>query len=266
MSSDPLDYLKRVGESGSDPLDIAHAALMLAALDHPERALEPYLARLREIDEAMKAQSPLIVRAEDGAQALVDLLVRRLGYDGDRLEYDDPRNADLIAVIDRRRGLPVALGILYMHAARASGMGACGLNTQGHFLIRVSFRHNELTLDPFNNGAILTAANAPPVLRDAPIAEAVSDVDVLLRLVNNQRIRALERGQPERALEIARRMTLIAPRRPDLWFDLGRINAALGVLGAARKAYEHCLGLAPAGEALHNEAVLALGNLKRRLN
>ena len=54
-------------------------------------------------------------------------MVGRYGYDGDRLSYDDPRNADLMAVIDRRRGLPVALGILYIHAARAAGFEARGL-------------------------------------------------------------------------------------------------------------------------------------------
>ena len=266
MSEDPNAFLETIGKAGDGPHDIARVALMLAALDHPHKSLEPALAHLHEIAEASRGAASAIRRVGDGARILAEVLSNRFGYSGDRLTYDDPRNADLIEVIERRRGLPVALGILYMHAARAAGLGASGLNTPSHFLIRVFFRHDDVTLDPFNNGIVLSGGNLPPVLRDAPIAEAVSDVDVLLRLVNNQRIRALERGQPERALEIARRMTLIAPRRPDLWFDLGRINEALGVLGAARKAYELCLGLAPAGEALHNEAVLALGNLKRRLN
>jgi regulator of sirC expression with transglutaminase-like and TPR domain len=268
MSHDPLDYLKRVGESGGDPLDIAHVALMLAALDHPERPLEPYLARLREIEEAMKAQSPLIVRAEDGAQALVDLLARRLGYDGDRLEYDDPRNADLIAVIDRRRGLPVALGILYMHAARAAGMQASGLNTQSHFVLRLAHRGEELTIDPFNGGVAVDRQHMPVELRpeDAGLAQLVSDTDVLLRLQNNLKLRALDAGDSPRGLEVARRMVLIAPRRPDLWFDLARLNEAVGVLGAARDAYGMCLELAPPGRGLHNEAAISLAQLKRRLN
>ena len=41
-------------------------------------------------------------------------------------------------------GLPVTLGILYMHAARAGGMSASGLNTQGHFLVRIGLRHDDL--------------------------------------------------------------------------------------------------------------------------
>ena len=268
MSSDPLDYLRRIGENRNDALDIAHAALMLAALDHPERPLEPYLARLREIEEAMKAQAPLIVRAEDGAHALVDLLVRRLGYDGDRIAYDDPRNADLMAVIDRRRGLPVALGILYMHAARAAGMQASGLNTQSHFVLRLAHRGEELTVDPFNGGVAVDRQHMPVELRpeDAGLAQLVSDTDVLLRLQNNLKMRALDAGDSPRGLEVARRMVLLAPRRPDLWFDLARLHEAVGVLGAARDAYGMCLELAPPGRGLHNEAAISLAELKRRLN
>jgi hypothetical protein len=51
-----------------------------------------------------------------------------------------------------------------------------------------------------------------------------------------------------------------------LWFDLARLNEAGGILGAARNAYEMCLERAPSGQALHNEAAIALSQLKRRLN
>ena len=268
MSEDPREFLKRMGESGDGPHDIARAALMLAALDHPERALERYLAHLEEIEGAMRAEKPLILRVEDGARALVDLLAGRLGYDGDRLAYDDPRNADLMAVIDRRRGLPVALGILYMHAARAAGMRAVGLNTQSHFVLRLSHRGDELTIDPFHGGVSVDREHMPVELRpdDAGLAQLVSDGDVLLRLQNNLKMRALGAGDAARGLEVTRRMLLIAPRRPDLWFDLARLNESVGVLGAARNAYDTCLSLAPSGQALHNEATIALSQLKRRLN
>lgn len=268
MTQEPIEFLKRMGENGDGPHDIARAALMLAALDHPRRSLEPYLAHLDEIDAAMRAQSRLILHVEDGARALVDVLVARLGYDGDRLDYDDPRNADLMAVIDRRRGLPVALGVLYMHAARAAGMHATGLNTQSHFVLRLSHRGDELTVDPFHGGVVVDREHMPVELRpdDAGLAQLVSDSDVLLRLENNLKMRALGAGDAERGLELTRRMVLIAPKRPDLWFDLARLNESVGVLGAARNAYDTCLALAPPGEALHNEAAIALSQLKRRLN
>ena len=268
MSDDPITYLKRLGESGTGPHDIARAALMLAALDHPKTRLAPYLEHLKEIEDAMRVQCDVLRGAQDGARAVARLLVGRLGYDGDRLEYDNPRNADLISVIERRRGLPVALGILYLHAARAAGMRADGLNAQSHFVLRVSHRGDEAIVDPFNGGLTVDREHTPVELRadDAGLTQPVSDSDVLLRLSNNLKMRALQAGDHERALEMTRRMVLIAPRRSDLWFDLARLNEAAGVLGAARNAYETCLELTPPGEGFHNEAAISLSQLKRRLN
>src|SRR3546814_8702530 len=61
------------------------------------------------------------------AIALAGVLLAEFGYHGDTESYDDPQNADLVRVIDRRMGLPVSLGVLYIHAARAQiGRASCG--------------------------------------------------------------------------------------------------------------------------------------------
>jgi len=268
-TGNPLEYLRTLGEAGDGPHDIARAALMLGILDHTQASLDPYLAHLASIENDMRREAPMIVRVNDGARALAALMHDRLGYEGERgPAYNEPRNANLVNVIDRRRGLPVALGILYLHAARSAGMKAEGLNTDGHFVIRIAHRHDDLTIDPFNSGMVVDREHMPAELRgvDTGLAQPVSDTDVLLRLENNLKLRALENGKPGRALEVTNRMILIAPRRPDLWFDSARINEALGVLGAARKSYERCLEITRPGEPLHNEAALSLANIKRRLN
>jgi regulator of sirC expression with transglutaminase-like and TPR domain len=130
-------------------------------------------------------------------------------------------------------------------------------------------RGHEAVLDPFNSGAALDPERlgSPPVMgAAADMAEPVSDIDVLLRLQNNLKLRALNIGERSRALDIANRMVLIAPRKPDLWMDVARLNEGAGALGAARKAYETCLDLANADPGLHNEAAISLQALKRRLN
>lgn len=270
---DPVEYLRTIGQEGEGPHDIARAALMFSALDHAGRPLEPYLEHLAEIAERARNDLQAARAAEDGARVLSGLLIGRYGYDGDRLSYDDPDNADFMAVIDRRRGLPVALGILYMHAARTAGFEASGLNAPGHFLLRITLRSRECLIDPFNGGAAPTreTLGAPPRMvapqpDDPMLVEPVADVDVLLRLADNLKLRVLQTGERNRAMEIAKRMVLMAPRRPEMWIDLARLNEAAGALGAAQNAYEACLALADQGTALHNEAALALHALKRRLN
>ena len=270
-TDDPVEYLRQLGQSGDGPYDIARAALTLASLDHVGRAVAPFAAHLDEIAALARSEAPLLTNADNGALALSNLLAGRYGYDGDRLTYDDPRNADLIEVIARRRGLPVSLGILYMHAARAAGLVASGLNTPAHFLLVLRKGGLETMIDPFNGGGIVDpeGLGAPPKMAGGAIPdilEPVSDCDVLLRLQNNQKTRALEAGDGGRALEIAKRMVLIAPRRAELWLDLARLNQAVGVLGDARRAYEACLEVARPGQNLHNEAALGLLGLKRLIN
>ena len=66
-----------------------------------------------------------------------EIVARSYGYRGDTESYDDLQNADLVRVIERRKGLPVALSILYLALARQQGWAAEGLAFPAHFLIRV---------------------------------------------------------------------------------------------------------------------------------
>src|SRR5215471_17981922 len=245
----PSEYLRRLAAAGDGPHDIAKAALMLSALDHPSQALERYLNHLEEIAAVARDEARRVQQLGEIVRALASLMTERFGYDGDRATYDDPRNADLMSVIDRRRGLPVALGILYIHGARAAGCSASGLNTPSHFLLSLGLASRHMVVDPFNGGAALDIEKlqAQPQLRsptasgETLVPDRVSDTDVLLRLQNNLKLRALQTGERTRATELAKRMVMIAPKRADLWFDLAHLNEVCEALGAAREAYEFCL-------------------------
>jgi regulator of sirC expression with transglutaminase-like and TPR domain len=98
------------------------------------------------------------------------------------------------------------------------------------------------------------------------LAQPVSDTDVLIRLENNLKVRALQIGDRARAREIAKRMVLVGPGKAELWLDLARLNEGAGLLREAREAYESCLDIARPGQSLHNEAALGLTGLKRLIN
>jgi regulator of sirC expression with transglutaminase-like and TPR domain len=275
----PADYLLRLGQAGEGPHDLATAALMLAALDHPEKKLAPFRAHLSELAEAVRAEADFARDGESAGRALAAVIAGRYGYEGERGDYDDPQNADLMSVIERRRGLPVALGILYIHAARVSKMQAAGLFAPGHFLLRVTLKGSEAVLDPFNGGAAVDRerVNTPrfgagfhfqePESADQPDPfTPVNDTEVLLRLQNNIKNRALRAHETARAIEILLRMAMFAPRRAALHLELGRLQESLGALSAARSAYENCLKFTRAGDDVSSEAAVALHALKRRLN
>jgi regulator of sirC expression with transglutaminase-like and TPR domain len=143
----------------------------------------------------------------------------------------------------------------------------------------IAVKGSEAIIDPFNGGNVLDRerVNTPgfgaPLIMPEPGAsdspdpfQAVSDSDVLLRLLNNIKNRALKMRDNARAQELLRRMTIIAPRRSVLWLELARMQESSGALSGARRAYENCVKFARSGDDISNEAAFALHAIKRRLN
>lgn len=74
------------------------------------------------------------------------------GFEGDREHYDDPRNSMLDIVLDRRRGLPILLSVVYIEAARRAGIALSGVGLSGHFVVANFAADPPLLLDPFDRG------------------------------------------------------------------------------------------------------------------
>src|ERR1700720_2761801 len=150
-------FLRDLGASGERILPIAEAALALASFERPRVGPSRYREHLqllaRDVGRHAGAAGDLAARAH----ALNEIILLKHGYSGDELTYDDLQNANLMRVIDRRKGLPVALGILYLDAARSQGWDAVGLGFPGHFLVRLSDGGGRLILDPFHGGRVLDA-------------------------------------------------------------------------------------------------------------
>src|SRR6266851_7004953 len=140
-------YLRELAAMTSPILPIGEAALALASYERPRVCLLRYRQHLqtiaRDVGRLSGAAGDLAARA----RALNEIILLKYGYSGDELTYDDLQNANLMRVVDRRKGLPVALGILYMHAGRAQGWNTVGLAFPGHFLIRLADGAERLILD-----------------------------------------------------------------------------------------------------------------------
>jgi regulator of sirC expression with transglutaminase-like and TPR domain len=273
----PEDILKQLaaaGEVADDDLPLAETALNLAALDHRGVDLAPYREHLAKLADDARAGIASLRRGmteiEALARVLADTISTRHGYTGDQTTFDDPQNADLIRVIDRRRGLPVSLGILYIETAKRLGGKAKGLNTPGHFLLAIGEDEHAKIIDPFNAGMVLSQEELrpmPPMPQVEPSEYGpVSARDVVLRLLNNIRTRALAGKDLIRGLTIVERMVLIAPRRAELWLDLSNANREVGKLKGAIAAAESCLKLAGDKNTVGREAAFALLSLKRMVN
>lgn len=269
--------LRRAGGQADGEIDLAGTALLLAALEAPQQPAERYHHHLSLLSRDTADQGGLAAEAGDleaRAAALKSVLVGRYDYAGDEETYDDLQNANLMRVIDRRRGLPVTLAILWLHAARAQGWEAEGVNFPGHFLIRLEHGGRRLILDPFRGGEPLGAQALRQLLKAvrgeaAELAPehyaACSNREILLRLQNNIKVRRLREGDLLRALEAVESMLLLDSADGALWREAGLLHMRLDNLRAAIFALDNFLELSP-GDPRRNEVAGLLARLRARLN
>ncbi|MAJ93410.1 MAG: hypothetical protein CBC23_003525 [Rhodospirillaceae bacterium TMED63] len=265
------DILRDIGARDDAAIDLAEGALALAALDRPGIAPDRYQDHIEKLADDV---GDALAAGKDLPEALTAVVLQAHGYSGDTLTYDDIQNANLMRVIDRKKGLPVALGILFLQAARAHGYAADGLNFPGHFMIRIVDGCDRIIVDPFNDGIERSAADLRELLKvtaglDAELTpehyQAVGNRDILIRLQNNIKARHERAGRPEDALRVIDGMLLFAPQSLFLWREAGIVHARLGNLGAAIEAFETIVDHADTDAARHDAASI-VQKLRARLN
>lgn len=266
------DAISHLGLLDDDAILLDADALKIAKLDHPDVSLTPYVDELTDLTERLVIEGGAAETAADRASVLARVLGGEYGFSGDVDSYDDPDNADLIRVIDRRRGLPVSLAILYVAAARRLSWDAEALNTPGHVLVRIGSPVQPVLIDPFRNGAVVTLSDLTRLLRRAlgpdvtPTSEHLSAMDnrsVLVRLLINQASRAEAGREVDRALQVYRRITTIAPSYGHGWWERARLELLRGDRGAARLSLSSMLEMTRE-QGLRSKIFVALNSLSHR--
>jgi regulator of sirC expression with transglutaminase-like and TPR domain len=206
-SADPtLDVLALALAAAFGPVDAARA---LATLD----GLGAEVARVLD----GSARTP---RAE--ALALAHVLGTVHGFTGDSEQYDRPENSMLDRVLERRRGLPILLSVVYVEVARRADVRVAGVGLPGHYVVAHFGGIEPLLLDPFSGGAVITG-HAPPAL-----VRPWSPQETAMRMLNNLVPAFARRGDLTHALRAAE-MRLALPAESD---EHNRVRAELVALRA----------------------------------
>lgn len=272
------EILRRIGTGPDSGFDLSDGALALAAADRPGVAIDRYRRHFnelaRDVARAYESGAGGATGIEHCVGALNKTILGDYRYRGDTLTYDDLQNANLMRVIDRRKGLPIALGIFYLHAGRAQGWPMTGLGFPGHFLVRLDHDGERSIVDPFNNGQVCSADDLRALLKAMQGAEVelrpehyapVSDREILLRLQNNVKLRLVQLRKIGEAAAVAETMLLFAPAIGVLWRDAGLLHAQAGNLQAAISALDSYVLREPRDGPRH-EAAAVLQQLRQRLN
>ena len=188
---------------------------------------------------------------------LNQLLFEQERFRGNSDDYYDPRNSFLNDVLDRRRGIPISLSILYITVAERAGLQAQGIGFPGHFLTQVS-GEPDILVDPFHC-CVVTPAECLTRLRDAfgpeakfspEMLEPTPKKRILMRMLVNLKQIYLRQDELEAALGCSDRILLLEPEAALEVRDRGLLFQALECYSAAQDDLERFIELAPGDESV----------------
>ncbi len=139
-----------------DQLDLEKGALLMAQTQFPEINTDAYSAMLDDLAGELREwlahsdqQERLLVRVNQ-------FLFEEKGFTGNMENYYDPENSFLNRVLDRRTGNPVSLCLAYVLLMRRLGFPVAGVGLPGHSVCRFLSATEEVYVDAFNLGKLLT--------------------------------------------------------------------------------------------------------------
>ena len=267
-------HLVEVGNNADDDIDLAETALVLAAVARPGASRAPYRRHLQAlVDEVADYAGGTGAGLERQVEALTLVIVKRYGY-GVTGDFNDLDAANLMRVIDTRSGLPVVLGILFIHVSDSLGWRVSGIDFPGRFLVRLDYNGRRAIIDPFASSRVLTAHDMRDMLKALSGNHAeltpehyreMSARAVLLRLQENIKTRLLREVRLEDALGVVETMLLFAPDASYLWRECGLLQARLNRPQEAVASLEEHLRRSSGAGARYNASIL-LQRLRARLN
>ncbi len=155
---------------------------------------------VRQIDRQLTQLARRVRRRVRGPQKqamlahLHEVMFEEQRFRGNADDYYHPLNSYVPAVLESREGIPISLALIYKVLAERVGLTAEGVNSPGHFLVRVHAEGDPLIIDVYDGGRALTREEAfdrielslqRSSVRDDTLLVAVTNRQWLARMLNN---------------------------------------------------------------------------------
>ena len=241
--SSARQYFYQEIQQPDEDINLAKAALYIAQEEYPDIDTEEYLNALdtmaMELEERLpSSRYPLRI-----IQSINQYLYEELGFDGNKIDYYDPRNSFFNDVIERKTGIPITLALVYMEVAKRIDFPMVGVGMPGHFLIRPDVEDIGIFVDAFNGGEVMFTQDCQErlsqiyhqsVMLKPEFLAVVSNRQFLTRMLTNLKYIYLQKQDLERSLGIVERILLLFPGtslelrdRGLLYYQLGQFSQAV---------------------------------------
>lgn len=194
---------------------LENITFLLARFGNPTLRQRAYSQKLDHFAEMVEPTIRYRLDERRKMKQLIKFVFEDLNFTGDTEDYHNPENCFIDKVIDRRRGLPITLSLVVMFLARRLDMPFFGVNMPIHFMLNYVSEKEEVLVDPYDNGAIVTYDQCYFFLKKNNIEpkpdhfRVASDVEVLTRCIRNL-IHSYERKELPQRVEDLKSLLAIA--------------------------------------------------------
>jgi len=270
----------KIAASADDTINLAEGALVIASEEYPSLDIGAYLVRLDEMGATLKRRLRADISPADTIVALNRFVFEENGFTGNSADYYDARNSFLNEVLDRKRGIPITLAIVYIEIGQRIGLPLQGISFPGHFLVKCPLREGAVILDPYARGMslgldelrkrvkALGSGTEPPDPVIANMLAAAGNKEILARMLRNLKAIYTHHKDWIKALSAADRIITIMPLCAEEYRDRGTIYVNLECFRAALFDLQAYLQMLPAAKDADTvrEQVVELQTAAARLN
>ena len=200
-----LDEFSDILEQGvSNRRQLEYALLTLSKFGNPTLRIQEYQKKLDKLSSQIGSEIAYTPSVTEKMQILLQYVFRELRFRGDSSDYHHPDNAYLDRVIDRRKGLPIMLSTVVMFLGRRLNLPFYGVNMPIHFMLMYKTHNQDILIDPFDGGTIVTYNQCCYFLKKNGIEprpehlEKADESDILVRCIRNLKHSYTKNGHDQR--------------------------------------------------------------------
>ena len=241
-------------------VNLVKASLFYAQAEYQDLNVDVYLDKLSAIAQKISVKLPTDRYPLKLIKTINEHLFTELDFQGDRQDYYNFENSFLNRVIDRQKGIPITLSVIYLEIARLVGFPMVGIGMPGHFLIRPDFADAGIFVDVFNQGEILFPQDCveklsqiyqQPMKLEPHWLNPVSNQQILARMLSNLKQIYLYQRKPEKVLPIVEGILILFPQNPYELRDRGLLLYEMARWYEAAKDLNTYLKTIPDAEDAH---------------
>jgi len=165
-NANPIEEFKDFIESQNYELESGW--LLISRVAYPDLDIGKILSELDLIAARCKELLIHPSSSREVCRIINRVLFHEFGFRGNIENYANPDNSHLNRVIETRRGLPIALSMLYLLVGQRLGANLEPIGVPGHFMVGSFDEDLPFYIDAFERGRILSAEQMLERLEEPP--------------------------------------------------------------------------------------------------